>query len=115
MTDSSQVFAIADKYLNEMLQADDTGNFELYTKRYEEKYLVNFSKDRFLDDIKEMQKRNGKNTGYEFLGTLRNSKFDNLDIYRFVWKGVYENRDAVIEMGVYEKNGNWHVIRSVVH
>ena len=115
MTDSSKAFAIAEKYLKEMLEADDTGNFELYTKRYEEKYLVNFSKDRFSDDIKDMQQRNGKSTGYEFLGSLRNSKFEDLDIYRFVWKGVYEKRDAVIEMGVYERSGNWHVIRSAVY
>lgn len=32
MTDSSEVKAIAEKYLKEMLEADDTKNFDLYTK-----------------------------------------------------------------------------------
>jgi hypothetical protein len=115
MTDSSEELAIAEKYLKEMLEADDTANFELYTKRYEEKYLVNFSKERFLGDIKGMHERNGMNTGYEFLCALRNSRFDDLDIFRFVWKGIYENRDAVIEFGLYKKNENWYVIQSAVH
>lgn len=115
MTDASEVLAIAEKYLKEMLEADDTANFELYTKRYEKKYLVNFSKEIFSDDIQCMHEKNGMNTGYEFFGTLRNARFDNLDVFRFVWKGIYEKRDAVIEIDLYEKNGNWHVIRSAVH
>lgn len=115
MTGSSEELAIAEKYLKEMLEADDTENFELYTKRYEEKYLVNFSKDIFLGDVKGMHERNGMNTGYEFLGALRNSRFDGLDIFRFVWKGIYEKRDAVIEFDLYKKNGNWYVIQSAVH
>ena len=115
MIDSSEEFAIAEKYLKEMLEADDTKNFELYTKRYEEKHLVNFSRERFSDDIKCMHDRNGMNTGYEFLCTLRNSSIDALDVFRFVWKGVYEKRDAVIDFGIYKKNGNWYVIQSAVY
>lgn len=115
MTDSSLALETAEKYLKEMLEADDTANFELYINRYEEKYLANFSKKDFLDDIKSMHERNGMSTGYEFLSSLRNSKFDGLDIFRFVWKGIYEKRDAVIEMGLYKKNGNWYVIKSAVY
>ena len=82
---------------------------------YEEKYLENFSRERFLDDSKGMHERNGMNTSYEFLCTLRNFSFDGLDIFRLVWKGIYEKRDAVIEFDVYKKNGNWYVIQSAVH
>ncbi|MDO6426852.1 hypothetical protein Q4489_07510 [Thalassotalea sp. 1_MG-2023] len=115
MKESSLALKAAEKYLKEMLEADDTANFELYIKRYEEKYLVNFSKESFSDDIKSMHERNGMNTGYEFLGLLRNTKFDDLDVFRTVWKGIYEKRDAVIEMGLYKKNGNWYVIKSAVY
>jgi len=115
MTENFEALAISEKYLNEMLEADDSKNFELYTKRYEKKYLVNFTHERFSNDIKHMHEQNGMNTGYEFLGTLRNSKLDNLDVFRSVWKGIYEKRDAVIEMGVHKKNNEWYVILSVVH
>lgn len=111
----SDALKIAEAYLQEMLQADDTADFELYTKRYESTYLSEFTPEQFRRDIKGMQERNGRNTGYAFLGTLRNGHFDGHEVYRSVWKGVYEKRDAVIEMGVYEKAGVWFVIQSSVH
>jgi len=115
MTEPSEELAMAEKYLHEMLEADDTANYDLYTKRYEEKYLTNFSREIFSNDINHMHERNGMHTGYELLGTLRNSTVDDLDIYRTVWKGIYEKRDAVIEMGIYKKDGTWYVIKSAVH
>lgn len=115
MNNSPEELVVAEKYLKEMLQADDTENFELYTKRHEEKYLINFSRERFSNDIRHMHERNGMNKGYEFLGTLRNSSVDGLDIFRSVWRGIYEKRDAVIDFGVYKKDGNWHVIKSAVY
>lgn len=115
MTDKPEELIIAEKYLKEMLEADDTGNFELYTKRFEDIYLEGFSKTIFDEDIEHMHERNGKNISYELLGTLRNSTVDDLDIFRSVWKGVYEKRDAVIEIAVYQKNGTWYVIKSAVY
>lgn len=115
MTDTSEALKMAEIFLKEMLQADDTKDFELYTKRFEPKYLESFSRDIFSNDIEQMHERNGMNRGYEFLGTLRNATFDNLNIFRSVWKGIYEKRDAVIEIGIYQNNGNWHVITSSVH
>lgn len=115
MTDNVEEMAIAEKYLKEMLEADDSKNFELYTKRYEKKYLANFTREIFLDDIKHMHEQNGMNIGYEFLCTLRSTKLDDLDVFRSVWKGIYEKRDAVIELGIYKNNGDWYVIVSVVH
>lgn len=111
----SEALTIAEQYLKEMLEADDAANFELYTQRFEEKYLVNFTSEMFSNDIKHMHERNGMNTGYEFLGTLRNSTLDNLDVFRSVWKGFYEKRDAVIEIGVYKNKDKWFVITSAVH
>ncbi|MGH1486012.1 MAG: hypothetical protein ACRBCI_07290 [Cellvibrionaceae bacterium] len=106
---------IAEKYLKEMLKADDAADFDLFTKRYESKYLENFTKERFQNDIEEMHKRNGMNKGYEFLASFRNEKIDGNDVYRTIWKGVYEKRDAVIDIGVYKSQETWHVLISAVH
>ncbi len=114
MTEVSEELVVAEKYLKEMLEADDTGDFELYTKRFQEKYLAGFTRDVFERDIEQMHNDNGMHTGYEFLGTLRNQSVDGLDVYRTVWKGIYEKRDAVVEMGIYKDKGVWHVIRSAV-
>ncbi len=115
MTDTSEELAIAEKYLKEMLEADDAGDFELYTKRFEKKYLVDFSPEIHTRDIQHMHERNGMHTGYEFLGSLRNAQVDDLDVFRFVWKGIYEKRDAVIEIAIYKKSETWHVIKSAVY
>lgn len=115
MTDLLEERAIAEQYLKEMLKADDEGDFDLYVKRFEETYLKGFTRERFLNDIKNMHERNGLHIGYEFLGALRNATIDGLDVFRFVWKGVYEKRDAVIEIAIYKKNETWHVIQSIVH
>lgn len=106
---------IAEHYLKEMLQADDSANFELYTRRYEKRYLGGFTEERFHRDIKGMHERNGMNEGYEFLGELRSATFDGIEVHRTVWRGIYEKRDAVIEIGVYEREGEWFVIQSTVH
>ena len=50
-----------------------------------------------------MHEQNGMNIGYEFLTRLRNHQIDSLDIFRFIWKGIYEKRDAVIEIAIYQK------------
>ena len=107
--------AIAEQYLQEMLKADDTADFELYTKRFESQYLTHFTKDRFQHDIKDMHERNGANKGYEFLATLRPSRIEGMEVHRTVWKGIYEKRDAVIELVIYKKNDTWHIIQSAVH
>ncbi len=111
----SEEYEVAERYLKEMLEADDTANFDLYTKRFEQKYLENFTQERFSNDIKHMHERNGMNTGYEFLCTMRNASLDGLDVFRFAWKGIYEKRDALIDLGIYKKDGNWYVITSAVH
>ncbi|MCV2403166.1 hypothetical protein OFY17_09780 [Marinomonas sp. C2222] len=110
-----EVKIITEIFLKEMLEADDTKNFLLYTKRYEAKYLEGFTQERFSDDIDQMQMRNGKNKSYEFLATLRSAEIEGAEVFRSVWKGVYEKRDAVIEMAIYQKNGSWHLIQSSVH
>ena len=107
--------SIAESYLKEMLKADDTKDFELYIKRYEKGRIVGFSQERFHKDIEHMHQNNGMNLGYEFLTSLRTQSIDELTVFRSVWKGIYEKRDAVIEIGIYEKEGNWYLIRSAVY
>ena len=107
--------AIAEKFLKEMLKADDTGNYELFIKHYEEKDLVDFSPERFEQDIKQMQARNGKNMGYEYFGGLKGYHDSKDDVcYRFVWKGIYEKREALITIGIHCKNDTWYINESSV-
>ena len=82
-----------------MLEADDTGNYERFIKHYEEKDLVDFSIECFQNDIKLMQARNGMNLGYEYFGALQGYREGDHDgCFRFLWKGLYEKREALIVM-----------------
>lgn len=108
--------AIAEGFLKEMLKADETGDYELFIKHYEEKDLVNFSRAGFEDDIKHMNARNGKNLSYEYFGSLQGYRDDDHEgCYRFVWKGIYEKREALIIIGIHRKNDTWFVNTSLVH
>lgn len=108
-------FEIAEKYIKEILKADDATDFDLYTKRYKSKYLQNFTKEPFKNDIEEMHERNVMNKDYDFLASFRNEEIDGNDVYRTIQKGVYEKRDVVIDLGVYKNQETWHVLISAVH
>ncbi len=106
---------IAENFLQEMLEADDTGNYALFIKHYEAKHLVNFSKEQFESDIKEMQNRNGANLSYEYFGMLQGHPIDDAATsLRFVWKGIYEKREALITIGIHCKDKNWYINESSV-
>lgn len=106
---------IAERFLKEMLKADDTGNYDLFVKHYEVQDLVDFSPERFEEDIKQMQARNGRNMGYEYFGVLKGYHDGKNDAcYRFVWKGIYEKREALITIGIHYKDGTWYVNESTV-
>jgi hypothetical protein len=113
MSDLKDEKAIAEAFLKEMLEADDTGNYDLFVKHYEAKDLIGFSIERFKNDIKHMQERNGMNLGYDYLGALKGYLDEDHDgCYRFVWKGLYEKREALIVIGIHRKNGIWYVNES---
>jgi hypothetical protein len=114
MTEQAEEYLIAEKYLKEMLEADNKGDFDLYTRCFEEDCLNGFTEEIFRNDIAHMHEENGMHSGYDYLGNLRNQTIDDKDVYRTVWKGIYEKRDAIIEMGIYKKKGVWYVIRSAV-
>tara|TARA_R110001606_G_scaffold396782_1_gene571577 strand:+ start:2847 stop:3197 length:351 start_codon:yes stop_codon:yes gene_type:complete len=115
MPDLKNEKAIAENFLKKMLEADDTGNYELFIKHYEEKDLVDFSMERFQNDIKHMQAQNGMNLDYEYFGALQGYRDDSHDnCFRFVWKGIYEKREALIVIGIHHKNDIWYINESSV-
>jgi hypothetical protein len=113
MTEFNSEKAVAESFLQEMLEADDTGNYELFIKHYEAKDLVNFSQERFESDIKQMVAKNGKIVSCEYFGMLQGCHEDG-DYFRFVWKGIYEKREALITIGIHSKANTWYINESSV-
>lgn len=121
MPELTTEFAIAETYLKQMLEADDSGNYDLYIKHFESKDLIGFTKERFDRDVKQMHERNGLNVGYEYFGSLKAPREDSTSAnghyegFRFIWKGIYEKREALIVIGIHKKDAIWYLNNASVH
>jgi len=118
---SKTELGIAESFLQKMLEADDSGNYDLYIKHFEPRDLIGFTKERFKNDIKQMHERNGMNVGYEYFGSLKAPREDSTNAdghhegFRFIWKGIYEKREALIVIGIHKKDGTWYLNNASVH
>jgi hypothetical protein len=50
---------IAEKYLDEMLEADEAGNYQGFIKRFNQDNLEGFTEADFLKDIEDMREELG--------------------------------------------------------
>lgn len=110
MQELKEQLLIAEKYLDEMLEAEKTNDYEAWITRFEEVDLLDFNKDMFEKDISEMNEKMGAYKTRSFLETLRSaiSRGDS-ESHKFVWKGVYEKTDVIMIVGIHKKNDIWHV------
>ncbi len=115
MNDLIEELAVAEKYLTEMLEADRTGDYEGFIRRFDKADLEGFSKDIFLKDTEQMREELGVYKNRLYLGSLNGFKDDNHPkSLRFVWRGIYEMNEALIVLGIHEKDGVWYVNDNVI-
>lgn len=110
MFEHQEEFKIADKYLAEMLEADRDGNYLAFIKRFETVDPDEFNESIFLNDVDLMREELGLYKERVYLGSLKgiseNSKQRSL---RFVWRGIYDKNEALIVLGIHQKDGTWYV------
>jgi hypothetical protein len=107
--------AVAEKYLTEMLEADRTDDYEAFIRRFDKIDLEGFDKDIFLNDTEQMQEDLGAYKSRFYLGSLKGFKEDKYPrCLRFVWRAIYEKNEALIVVGIHEKDGVWYVNESTV-
>jgi len=104
----------AEQFADEMLQADAEGSYEKFTQRFEEKYLFDFTKKRFLRDVREMKEEFGNYISRDFLGCLAGDTHpENMAKYpqeqRYIWRAVYEKKEVLMTACIYCKDGTYHV------
>jgi len=109
----------AEKFLDEMIEAEVELSHAKFTQRFEEKYLVNFTESDFLRDMKKIQDIFGSYVRREFLGCLAGEKRPGDDRYpnqvRYVWRGFFEKNDALITVGIYHNRDTYHVCEARYH
>lgn len=110
MQNETERLAIAEKYLDEMLEAERKNDYQAWTTRFEEEDLKGFTEAIFKKDIAEMNEKMGAYQDRLFLETLR-ARLDDGDSesHKFVWKGIYEKEDVVMIVGIHKKNNIWYV------
>lgn len=106
---------IAEKYLTEMLEADRLGDYEAFIQRFDSDDLEDFTENIFQKDIELMREDLGVYKNRSFLGSLKGFKSENHPgCLRFVWRAAYEKNEALVILGIHEKNGVWYVNENVV-
>jgi hypothetical protein len=110
MNESDDQLAIAEKYLDEMLEAENMNNYQSWIKRFEQTDLADFNESIFAEDIKQMNEDLGSYKSRVYLGSLNGFKNDNHpESTRFVWSGVFEKTEMVIVLGIHKRGDTWHV------
>jgi len=72
--DNAQVQTVADPILESLLQGFDTGNYELYSKYFDDTLKDMVSKQKFLQTRDKIFKSIGKYESRSYLGFLRHGK-----------------------------------------
>jgi hypothetical protein len=115
MNNVTDVLAIAEKYLSEMLEADRTTDYAAFIERFDGIGLDGFNEDVFRSDVEHMREDLGAYKERFYLGFLQGFKNKlHAKCLRFVWRAVYEKNEALIVLGMHEKNGTWYVNESTV-
>ncbi len=115
MNDLKEELAVAEQYLTEMLEADRVGDYEGFIRRFDKIDLEGFGEDVFLKDTELMREELGVYQNRFYLGSLNGFKDDNHPrCLRFVWRAIYEKNEALIVVGIHEKDGVWYVNENTI-
>ncbi len=106
---------VAEKYLDEMLEADRVGDYQGFIKRFDDNELDQFNEEDFHEDVNLMLEDLGAYKNRTLLGHLNgfvDPKYPKNS--RFVWRANYEKNQALIVVGIHQINGVWYVNESNV-
>lgn len=101
---------IAEQFLSEMLDAISELNYKNFTNRMEKEILETFTEKHFLRSMRNLSEDLGPYVYRKYLGTINGGHYSiPADKYpkkkRHIWRGVYENYETFITLGIYIKNG----------
>ncbi|WP_250655885.1 hypothetical protein [Alkalimarinus coralli] len=115
MNNEMEALSIVENFLTEMLEADRTSDYEAFIKRFDKNDLEDFNKDIFLNDTALMREELGAYKSRVYLGSLNGFKDDSHpNCLRFVWRGIYEKNEALIVLGIHQKDGVWYVNENAI-
>jgi len=105
---------IAEKYMDEILEAEKEVDYEKFIQRFEKKYIPGFTEKNFNRQMKYIHEEMGAYLRREHLGTTKGEVESDIrerypDVTKHVWRAVYEKAEMFLTAGVYVKNGVYHL------
>jgi len=97
-----------------MLEGEAELSYTKFTRRFEKKYLVEFSERDFKRAMHHIREDYGAYVGREFLGCLNGNTHPEFTSkypkqLRYVWRGIFEKNELLMIAGIYCKDGTHHV------
>ena len=112
--DISENIIRVEQFVDEMIEGDAERSYEKFTQRFEEKYLVNFSRKKFLRDVREIGEEFGQYQNRQFLGCLTGDRDPVASAkypheLKYVWRFVFEKKEVIGLACIYRKNETYYV------
>lgn len=104
----------AEQFLDEMLSAEESVDYDAWTRRFEQRFLVHFTRKRFERDMKAIREDLGDYRHREYMGCLKGITETGEEprfpgCVRYVWKGVFELNETLIVVGLHERDNQVYV------
>jgi hypothetical protein len=112
---TEQTRQTAEAYLDEMIDAQRRRDYEAWTRHYEKETLEDFDEADSLRAIDNDLANLGGYIRREYLGVVNGDQGEHQGCLRFVWRGIFEKNEAVIILGIHEKDGRFFVNENMYH
>lgn len=104
----------AEQFVDEMLEGEAELSYPKFTRRFEKKYLVEFTERDFKRDMRNIREDFGDYVRREFLGCLNGNTHPDTGVnypnqLRYVWRGIFTKNELLMIAGIYSKDGTHYV------
>jgi len=101
---------MAEQYLDGMLEGHSELNYAKMTKHLDKEGMEEFTEKEFIRTHSDLNEDLGPYVSREYLGSIDGGPFtDPVERYpeaiRHVWRGVFEQHEVFIHVGIYTENG----------
>ena len=110
--------AVAEAFLDQMLEAEHVRDFTAWAKHWDLEDLKGLNEEVFQNDLKKMSDVLGAYRGREYLGAYEGRRDEApTDAVRlkFVWRMIYEKNEALSVIGIRNADGQWRVYQNMCH
>ena len=103
----------AEQFVDELFDGLFKPDYEKFTQLFEEKFRIHIPEVEFEKNSREERELVGAYYCREFLGSVAGTRRVGDDRYpnqvRFLWRCYFEKNEALLKVGIYEKNGTHYV------